>query len=48
MGTPSGRRTTDGRTRDVWLPMADEVRLAATLYLPATDEPQPCLLEALP
>jgi uncharacterized protein len=48
MGTPSGRRTTDGRTRDVWLPMADGVRLAATLYLPATDEPQPCLLEALP
>jgi putative CocE/NonD family hydrolase len=28
--------------------MADGVRLAATLYLPATDEPQPCLLEALP
>ena len=28
--------------------MRDGVRLAATLYLPDTDEPQPCLLEALP
>jgi hypothetical protein len=28
--------------------MADGARLAATLYLPPTDEPQPCLLEALP
>ena len=28
--------------------MDDGVRLAATLYLPATDEPAPCLLEALP
>src|SRR5262245_60131838 len=28
--------------------MDDGVRLAATLYLPATGEPAPCLLEALP
>ena len=28
--------------------MADGVELAATLYLPDTAEPQPCLLEALP
>jgi len=28
--------------------MDDGVRLAATLYLPDTDRPQPCLLEALP
>jgi predicted acyl esterase len=28
--------------------MADGVELAATLYLPATGMPQPCLLEALP
>jgi hypothetical protein len=28
--------------------MADGVELAATLFLPATDAPQPCLLEALP
>ncbi len=28
--------------------MSDGVALAATLYLPDTSEPQPCLLEALP
>lgn len=28
--------------------MSDGVELAATLYLPDTSEPQPCLLEALP
>jgi predicted acyl esterase len=32
----------------VRIPMADGVELAATLYLPGTAEPQPCLLEALP
>jgi uncharacterized protein len=34
--------------REVRLPMRDGVELAATLYLPQRDEPQPCLLEALP
>ena len=34
--------------RDVVLTMTDGVELAATLYLPAGDAPQPCLLEALP
>ena len=35
--------------REVRLPMADGVELAATLYLPDADRgPQPCLLEALP
>jgi len=33
---------------DAWVTMDDGVRLAATLYLPATDRPVPCLLEALP
>lgn len=37
-----------GTEREVRLPMADGVELAMTLYLPETDEPQPCLLEALP
>ncbi|HET6560791.1 MAG TPA: CocE/NonD family hydrolase [Marmoricola sp.] len=35
-------------TREVRIPMADGVELAATLYLPAGEPPQPCLLEALP
>ena len=35
--------------REVRIPMADGVELAATLYLPDDDRgPQPCLLEALP
>ena len=33
---------------DVWITMADGVRLAATLYLPDGDGPSPALLEALP
>ena len=38
-----------GTEREVRIPMADGVELAATLYLPdAADGPQPCLLEALP
>lgn len=38
-----------GERRDVTVPMADGVALAATLYLPdPTAGPQPCLLEALP
>ena len=38
-----------GTEREVRVPMADGVRLAATLYLPeASAGPQPCLLEALP
>jgi uncharacterized protein len=34
--------------RHVWIPMADGVRLAASLYLPASRNPCPVLLEALP
>ena len=37
-----------GTEQLVRIPMADGVELAATLYLPATPGPQPCLLEALP
>ena len=38
-----------GTRTDAWIPMADEVRLAVTLYLPDSDTgPQPCILEALP
>ncbi|WP_426562551.1 CocE/NonD family hydrolase [Angustibacter sp. McL0619] len=38
-----------GTEREVRIPMADGVELAATLYLPPESEgPQPCLLEALP
>ena len=36
------------REVDVAIPMDDGVVLAATLYLPTTDVPQPCLIEALP
>jgi predicted acyl esterase len=34
--------------RHVWIPMADGVRLAASLYLPDSADPCPVLLEALP
>jgi uncharacterized protein len=37
-----------GTDREVRIPMRDGVELAATLYLPDADKPQPCLLEALP
>jgi predicted acyl esterase len=37
-----------GTERSVRIAMADGVELAATLFLPDTAEPQPCLLEALP
>ena len=37
-----------GAESSVRIPMADGVELAATLFLPDTAEPQPCLLEALP
>ncbi len=37
-----------GSTHEVRIPVSDGVRLAATLFLPDTDTPQPCLLEALP
>ena len=33
---------------EVRVRMSDGVELAVSLYLPETDEPQPCLLEALP
>jgi hypothetical protein len=35
-------------TRHVFIPMADGVRLAATLYVPGGDGPWPAILEALP
>ena len=35
-------------TEDVFVEMADGVRLAATLFLPDGDGPWPALLEALP
>lgn len=39
----------EGTRRDEWIEMADGVRLAVTLYLPAEQAgPQPCVLEALP
>ncbi|WP_148571848.1 CocE/NonD family hydrolase [Nocardioides caldifontis] len=34
--------------RDVHLRMRDGIELAATIYVPDGDDPQPCLLEALP
>jgi uncharacterized protein len=37
-----------GSRREVRIPMSDGVELAATLFLPDTSAPQPCLLEALP
>ncbi len=37
-----------GTEESVRIAMADGVALAATLYLPESDRPQPCLLEALP
>ncbi len=42
------RMTTVGHTTEVKIAMSDGVVLAATLYLPDTSDPQPCLLEALP
>ena len=38
----------EGRVEKVFVPVRDGVRLAMTLYLPAGDEPAPCVLEALP
>lgn len=38
----------EGRQVEARIPMSDGVDLAATLYLPGGDQPQPCLLEALP
>jgi predicted acyl esterase len=37
-----------GSERSVRVTMADGIELAATLFLPASEQPQPCLLEALP
>ena len=37
-----------GTEQDVRIRMRDGVQLAATIYLPETSTPQPCLLEALP
>ncbi len=37
-----------GSTLETRIVMSDGVELAATLYLPGTADPQPCLLEALP
>lgn len=38
----------EGRSELAWIPMADGIRLAATLHLPDRDEPCPAVLEALP
>ena len=38
----------EGRVEKVFVPVRDGSRLATTLYLPAGDEPAPCVLEALP
>ena len=38
----------EGRTELVVVTLADGTRLATTLYLPAVEQPVPCLLEALP
>ncbi len=38
----------EGRVEKVFVPVRDGARLATTLYLPAGDEPAPCVLEALP
>jgi uncharacterized protein len=37
-----------GTSERVWITATDGTRLAATLHLPATDEPVPAVLEALP
>jgi uncharacterized protein len=39
---------TEGTSRLAWIPMTDGTRIAATLYLPAGDDPVPAVLEALP
>jgi predicted acyl esterase len=38
----------EGRIERVFVPVRDGARLATTLYLPAGDQPAPCVLEALP
>lgn len=38
----------EGRVERLFVPLADGTRLAASLFLPAGDEPAPCVLEALP
>jgi uncharacterized protein len=38
----------EGRAEHQFVTMSDGARLAVTLYLPDTDAPAPCLLEALP
>jgi putative CocE/NonD family hydrolase len=38
----------EGSVERLFVPLADGTRLAATLYLPATDGAAPCVLEALP
>lgn len=38
----------EGRVEHTFVRVSDGTRLAVTLYLPAHDEPAPCLLEALP
>src|SRR3954469_15391106 len=45
---PGARRPPSVAERNVFIPMPDGVRLAATLYLPETEGPWPALLEAYP
>lgn len=48
MAGADGSGADGSRERSVRIPMADGVELAASLFLPGADAPQPCLLEALP
>src|SRR3954451_13654198 len=45
---PGARRPTSVAERNVFIPMPDGIRLAATLYLPETEGQWPALLEAYP
>ncbi|MDQ1603137.1 MAG: uncharacterized protein QOE01_982 [Actinomycetota bacterium] len=42
------RELPEGTVEPVFVPLADGTRLALSLYLPVSDEPVPCVLEALP
>ncbi len=48
MADPGAAAGAAGRTERIAIELSDGTRLATTLYLPAGDEPVPCLLEALP
>jgi hypothetical protein len=48
VGVPGRTNRQDRDVEQIWIPMSDGARLAATLYLPDGAGPVPCLLEALP